>query len=85
MAGILANSPAKTLAIETAFLHFAGMRKLDQAIINVALDNARRRLSRGDSAEDAAAHATPGVWAEYRPAVLRLLRRDALRTDDGEA
>jgi len=49
------------------------MRELDQAIIRIAIANARRYLAQGSSPTEAAALATPGAWAEFRSKVLRQL------------
>jgi len=54
------------------------MRELDQAIVRVAVANARRHVSQGSSPVEAAERATPGAWAEYRPAVLKRLREEAV-------
>ncbi len=50
------------------------MRELDQAIIRVAIADARLYLSRGSSPAEAAKLATPGVWAEFRFKVLAALQ-----------
>ncbi len=55
------------------------MGELDQAIIRVAIANARLRLSRGATPAEAAKLATPGAWAEYRPKVLDGLHGKAPR------
>lgn len=50
------------------------MRELDQAIIRIAIENARQHLSEGVSPVEAAKLATPGAWAEYRFRVLDVLQ-----------
>ena len=47
------------------------MRDLDQAIIRVAVANARVLIAQGASLSEAVELSTPGAWAEYRPGVLK--------------
>lgn len=54
------------------------MRELDQAIIRIAIENARKHLSEGSSPVEAAKLATSGAWAEYRFRVLDALHGKAL-------
>lgn len=54
------------------------MRDLDRAIIRIAVENARRHLSKGSSPVEAAKLATSGAWAEYRFKVLDALRGKAI-------
>lgn len=52
------------------------MGELDRMIRRIALRDARRLVSQGYSANEAAALATPGAWMAFRLEVLMELRAD---------
>lgn len=58
------------------------MSTLDQAIIRLAVSDAKARMERGDLPQDAAASATQGAWREYRMDVLTILLDDCIDRDD---